>query len=452
MTTTENRSTAASSTPRHEFVVEDRDVTEVLPAVDIDATTAVPSVGRSATTLPARGAGAVGPRRRTGGRPPGDVQNMAFAGLAGLCVAILLFGVIGPLSGKLGFAVVAWVGFVVTYAVLVAVDNTGAMVRDRVMTVVLGSLGTLLFGALLTVVFFVLGRGLTAMVHVNFWTEDQSATGPLDGLEVGGILHAIVGSLVMMAICLVITVPVGIACAVFLAVVKGPGSRFVRTIVEAMTALPSIVAGLFVLATWILAFGFQRSGLAASLALSVMMLPIIIRAADVVLRLVPGTLLEASEALGAPRWRTVWHVVLPTSKSGLATAVILGTARGIGETSPVLLTAGFTQSLNWNPLSGPMVSLPLAAYTFTRSPQPDLVARGFGTAAALMILVAVLFFIARLIGGRGAGVQSPRQRRRAVRQSLNDAQRFSTVSDSSGPDSVGHVPTDSMSRPIAESS
>ena len=107
-----------------------------------------------------------------------------------------------------------------------------------------------------------------------------------------------------------------------------------------MTALPSILAGLFIFATWILILGFERSGLAASIAVSIMMLPIIIRSADVVLRLVPGNLREASAALGAPQWRTVWHVVLPTARSGLATAVILGVARGVGETAPVLLTVG----------------------------------------------------------------------------------------------------------------
>jgi phosphate transport system permease protein len=155
-----------------------------------------------------------------------------------------------------------------------------------------------------------------------------------------------------------------------------------------------------------------------------MMLPIVIRAADVVLRLVPGTLTEAAEALGAPRWRTVWHVILPTARSGLATAVILGTARGIGETSPVLLTAGFTAALNADPTAGPMISLPLAVFSFVKSPEPTMIARGFGAAAVLMALVLVLFTIARLIGGRGAGHRSKGQARRAARASRRDVQRF----------------------------
>jgi phosphate transport system permease protein len=204
----------------------------------------------------------------------------------------------------------------------------------------------------------------------------------------------------------------------------GRYSRFVRTVVEAMTALPSIVAGLFIYATIIVFLGFNRSGFAASLAITVMMLPIIIRSADVVLRLVPGNLKEASRALGASTWRTVWHVTLPTARSGLTTAVILGTARGIGETSPVLLTAGATTFLNLNPFSGPMTSLPLTTFTFVKSPEPTMIARGFGTAAVLMVVVLLLFALARAIGGRGPGQLSTRQARARVRQSRDDLYRF----------------------------
>jgi phosphate transport system permease protein len=158
--------------------------------------------------------------------------------------------------------------------------------------------------------------------------------------------------------------------------------------------------------------------------MSIMMLAIIIRSADVVLRLVPGNLREAAAALGAPQWRTVWHVVLPTARSGLTTSVILGAARGIGETAPVLLTAGFTSSMNLNPLKSPMVSLPLAAYEFVRSPQPTLIARGFATAAVLLILVLILFSAARVLGGRPAGHMSKRQAKRSERVSANDLQRI----------------------------
>jgi phosphate transport system permease protein len=227
-----------------------------------------------------------------------------------------------------------------------------------------------------------------------------------------------------MAIALGITVPLGLACAVYLNETRGRLAHFVRTIVDAMTALPSIVAGLFIYATIIVSFHFEKSGLAAAVALSVMMLPIIIRAADVVLRLVPGNLREASAALGAPQWRTIRHVVLPTARSGLATSIILGTARGIGETAPVLLTAGFTQSVNTNPLHGPMAALPLTAFQFVQSPFATMRIRGFATAAFLMLVVLVLFVFARALGGRGPGYVSTRQAGRIRKASAADVARM----------------------------
>ncbi|MBU1801638.1 MAG: ABC transporter permease subunit, partial [Actinobacteria bacterium] len=161
--------------------------------------------------------------------------------------------------------------------------------------------------------------------------------------------------------------------------------------------LPSIVAGLFIYTVWILALGQPRSGLAAALAISVMMLPIIARASDVVLRVVPGGLREASLALGASRWRTVWHVVLPTARPGLATALILGVARGIGETSPVLLTSGAAGFLVVNPVGGAMNSLPLFIYTNVRSGDPVAIQRAYGAAFVLLALVLVFFIVARLL-------------------------------------------------------
>jgi len=191
-----------------------------------------------------------------------------------------------------------------------------------------------------------------------------------------------------------------------------------------MTALPDLLAGLFIFATLILIFGLDKSGLAAALALAITVLPIIIRTGDVVLRLVPGGLKEASYALGTGQWRTVWHVLLPTARSGLATAIILGAARAIGETSPVLITAGATAHLNTDPIHGPMMSLPLLSYTLVQNSQDNMVARGFGTAATLLVLVLVLFAIARVIGGRGAGQLTARQQRRRTARSRRDAVRY----------------------------
>jgi phosphate transport system permease protein len=352
------------------------------------------------------------------------VLNLAGAAATGFCVALLLFGRLASFSGLIAFVVVVLLAFLGTYALLVSITDDGPAVRDKVMTIILWTFASLVFLSLVSVIVFTLWRGREALFHSNFFTEDMSKAGSLAPVSVGGIKHALVGTLWMIGIALLLTVPLGLVCAIYLNEVPGRFSRFVRTIVEAMTALPSIVAGLFIFATWILSLHFLQSGVAAALALSVMMLPIIIRAADVVLRLVPGTLREASIALGAPSWRTMRYVVLPTARSGLATAVILGTARGIGETSPVLLTAGFTNFYNGNPFHGPMVSLPLATFIFVRTGLKPMIARGFGAASVLLLVVLVLFVIARLIGGKGPGQLSRRKTRRAVRSSARDAARF----------------------------
>ena len=255
----------------------------------------------------------------------------------------------------------------------------------------------LVFAALVSTIVFVVLKGWHPVTHLNFFTDDMAGVGPNDGLDRGGLIHAVVGTLIELSIALAITLPLGIGTAVFMNEVGGRFARIVRTVVEAMTALPSIVAGLFVLSLFILLLGFPRSGLAAGLALAVMMLPIIARASDVVLRVVPGGLREASFALGASRWKTVWHVVLPTAKSGLATAVILGVARGVGETSPVLLTSGYATFMVKNPTDGVMDSLPLNTFVQVRSGIPSLVERGYGSALVLITLVLTLFVIARLL-------------------------------------------------------
>lgn len=362
--------------------------------------------------------------RRLRGITRDDTLNAVGAAISAVCTSLLLFGRVAPLEGALGFVLVTYAVFLAVYAFMLSLTENRPAVVDRVMGVLMATMAGIAFLALVSVISFVFVRGWNALHHVNFFTQDMADTGPADALSSGGIKHAIVGTLVTIGISLMITLPLGIGCAVFLTETRSKLVRPVRTIVDAMTALPSILAGLFIFATWILTFGFERSGLAAALATSIMMLPIIIRSSDVVLRLVPGNLREASAALGAPLWRTVWYVVLPTARSGLATSVILGVARGVGETAPVLLTAGVTASLNVNPLKNPMMTLPLAAFEFVRSPQPNMIARGFATAAVLMVLVLILFTAARVLGGRPAGQINARQARRRAAKSRRDVVRF----------------------------
>lgn len=401
-------------------------MTSVLtPAAAAPARPTPPAPVAGPTPLAATAAPVDGPevRRTLRATRSSDVLPVVGAGVAALSLSGLVYFALAPFTGVLGYVLLSFALFVLLYAVLVSVDGSRILVKDRVAAVVVHALAFLMLLALVVVVVFVVVRGRSVLLYANFYVDDMSVTGPLEPLSSGGIWHGIVGTLIIITIGLAVTIPLGVTCAVFLSETRGPFTRFVRTIVEAMTALPSIIAGLFVYA--LITFGFgQLSGFAASMAISIMMLPIIIRATDVVLRLVSGSLKEAAVALGAPRWRVVWHVVLPTARSGVMTAVILGTARGIGETSPVLLTSGVTATTNYNPFSGPMVSLPLVAFNFTKAPESSFVARGFGTATVLLVLVLLLFVVARIIGGRGPGELSRGQQRRRARASLEDLARF----------------------------
>ncbi|WP_344257244.1 phosphate ABC transporter permease PstA [Terrabacter carboxydivorans] len=314
---------------------------------------------------------------------------------AALSLAWIITQRLLPWPGVLPFVLVTAVLVVLVDATLVAVTARRTDVTDRVVSDLV-HLGALTLGvALLSTIAFTFWRGLEALPHPNQYTSDMAGVGPRAPLDQGGLLHAIVGTLIEIAIAVAISVPLGVGAAIFMTEVGGRLARIVRTIVEAMTALPSIVAGLFIYTAAIVSLGMPKSGLAAALALSVMMLPIIARASVVVLRVVPGSLREASLALGASQWKTVWHVVLPTARPGLATALILGIARGVGETSPVLLTSGAASFVVLDPTNGVMNSLPLYIYQAVRSGEPGLIVRGFGAASVLMALVLVLFVVAR---------------------------------------------------------
>ena len=307
-----------------------------------------------------------------------------------------------PFSGILGFAVAWFALFLLLYAVVTGLRHGRAQIVDRLMAAVVHAAAIIVGGALMLVVISTVWQGIPALSHLNFFVSDLSRAGPLDPLTVGGVLHAVVGTVIEVAITVVITLPLGVLTAVFLNEIGGRLAAVVRTVVEAMTALPDVVAGLFVYIVLLVTLGLPASGFAAAIALSITMLPITARAAEVVLRVVPGGLREAGLALGSSQWRMVWHVVLPTARAGLATALILGVARGIGETAPVLLTSAYSTYLNANPVGGPMVSLPFFVYEMALQPEQVQVQRAFGGATVLLVLVVLLFVAARALArGRG---------------------------------------------------
>lgn len=342
----------------------------------------------------------------------------AGSALGALALTWVLFERVLPFSGVLGFWLMAYLLFLVLYWAMATLQWDRIEAANRVTAVAFGSGGAVAIAIVVITASYTLVKGWGAVRHPSFLTTTMQFSGPLEPLKDGGALHAIVGSLEQIGLATLFSVPLGVAAALFLAEVGGPLARPVRTIVEAMTALPDLIAGLFIYSLFILSLGFTKSGLMASLALAVTMTPIITRASEVVIRIVPGTLREASYALGASQWRTVLTVVVPTARAGLATAIVLAMARGIGETAPVLLTAGFTKNLNGNPFSGPQINLPLFIWNYVHieGEVPADFVRGFGAAFVLVVVVLVLFTVARRLGGSAPGELTRRQRRKLDRE------------------------------------
>ncbi len=301
------------------------------------------------------------------------------------------------LSGTVGFVVCWYFVFLIVYGIVVGIANPRHIVVERLAAATLYLVAALVLFALASTVVYTFVQGWPAFRHLNFFTHDMAGVSTTAPLSQGGILHAIVGTIIMVGIAVVVAVPLGIGTAIYMTEVKGPGSHLIRTVVEAMTALSDILAGLFVYALLVVGFGLGKTGLAAAIAIAVTMLPLVARASEVALRIVPGGLRQASEALGATHWKTTWKVVLPSARAGLVTAAILAIARGIGETAVVLVTTGATSFFNANPVSEPMTSLPLFIYTAYQTHQPLELTRAFGAASVLLAMVLLLFVVARWI-------------------------------------------------------
>lgn len=235
----------------------------------------------------------------------------------------------------------------------------------------------------------VVGKGYHAIVAKGWWTK--SLKGVLPEEFRGGIYHALYGTFVQGLVCAVIAVPLGVLAAVYLVEYgRGRLARVTTFMVDILSGVPSIVAALFVFALWISVFGFPQSAFAVSLALVLLMLPVVVRSTEEMLRLVPDELREASFALGIPKWKTILRIVLPTALSGVVTGVMLALARVMGETAPVLVLVGYSRSINFDVFDGNMASLPLLIYTELTNPEPAGVQRVWG--AALTLIIVIMFF------------------------------------------------------------
>ncbi len=329
---------------------------------------------------------------------PDDLLVVAAAAVSSGCLTWLVYWQLAPQPGVLGFVLAWFATFSVMYWLATRRTLGKLFAEDRLTAVVITAGAVVMLGPLVLIISFVAVKGF-AVITPHFFTDTAQFCGQLDSATCGGVGHAIVGTVEQVGIAAVMAVPLAVLCAVFLNEIGGVLTRPVRLFVDAMSGVPSIVAGLFIYAVWVVAFQRGFSGIGASFALAILMLPTITRTTEVVLRLVPDGLREGSLALGGTEWRTVWLVVLPTAGSGIITAVILGVARAVGETAPLLLTSFGSSVMNTNPLSGPQEALPHYVYQYIKfNPGTGPYQRAWAAAAVLTALVLALFTLARLFG------------------------------------------------------
>ncbi|WP_329281173.1 phosphate ABC transporter permease PstA [Streptomyces sp. NBC_00691] len=280
----------------------------------------------------------------------------------------------------------------ITYALTTKVEGS-RQAKDRVATSLVWVCFVLAVIPLLSLAWVTISKGMDVL---DGYFLSHSMNGVLDAEAGGGVYHALLGTIEQVAIATVIAAPIGLLTAVYL--VEYGGGKLAQAVtffVDVMTGIPSIVAGLFILATWNLMLGFGPSGFAGAMALAILMMPVVVRSTEEMLKLVPNELREASLALGIPKWRTILKVVLPTAIGGITTGVMLAVARITGETAPILLLVFGTKLINPNPFEGAQSSLPLYVYEQYAVGTDAAVARAWGAALVLIAFVMILNLVAR---------------------------------------------------------
>lgn len=321
--------------------------------------------------------------------------------LVSVLIAYLLIKFTG-LSGKLGMFASFLAVFVTINAVREYLRFGSASAKDTFVNILVAAGAFITIVPITSILYTVISKGIKGLYPGLFFT-DMSLNAPNDPLDVGGLGHSIVGTLLLVSIALVFSVPIGILTALYLTEIKGRFSHPIRFLVQAMSGVPSIVAGLFIFSAILIPITKNNSSLLGSLALTILMIPTVARTSEEVLNLIPNDLREAGIALGGTQWRTVAMIVVPAAKSGLITAVILGIARIAGETAPVLLLAGGGDKFNFNPASGPMGSLPYYIWRSFGAGSEEAVTRAWTGLFVLLVIVFALFTAARFLGNRKVG-------------------------------------------------
>lgn len=243
----------------------------------------------------------------------------------------------------------------------------------------------------------VVARGWYAVTQPGWWSH--SLRGVLPEQFSGGVYHAVYGTLAQAGVAAILAVPLGLMTAVYLAEYRSSRlAKFTTFIVDVLAGLPSIVAALFIFSLWIATLGFHQSAFAVSLALVLLMLPVVVRSSEEMLKLVPDDLREASYALGVSKSKTITRIVVPIAMPGIISGVLLSIARVMGETAPVLVLVGYSRSINFNLFDGNMASLPLLIYTELDNPEHAGFLRVWGAALTLIILVAAVYLVADAVG------------------------------------------------------
>jgi phosphate transport system permease protein len=269
-------------------------------------------------------------------------------------------------------------------------------IKNLIATVLMWTAFLIAIIPLVWILWTVISKGSNLLLHADWWVNSQR--GITNRRVGGGAYHAIIGTLLQAVVCAVIAVPIAIFTAIYLVEYgRGAFARVVSFMVDILTGIPSIVAALFIYAVWVTTLGLDRVGFSVSLALVLLMIPVVVRSTEEMLKLVPNELREASYALGVPKWKTISRIVLPTAFSGIITGILLGLARVMGETAPLLVLGPYSKSINTDLFSGFMAALPTMINQDRSEALAPAVNRVWATALTLIILVMLLNIAGRLI-------------------------------------------------------
>ena len=322
--------------------------------------------------------------------------------IAGAAIFSFALVAITPLKGKLAYAAVFFVAYLVIDFIVSFLKAGRPAAVDSFFR---GLVTTAIFIAITPVVSILVTvwtRGHRGL-HWSLFTKDMHSNSFTDPVSQGGLLHAIIGTFLLVIVAMVISVPIGILTALYLTEIRGRFTRPIEFLVQAMSGVPSIVAGLFIYAAILIPFTKTVNGIQGSLALAILMIPTVARTSQEVLKLIPSDLREAGVALGGTQWRSVALVVVPAARSGLITAMILGVARVAGETAPILLLTGGSGTRNYNVFHGSLGSLPNYIWQAFSAGTPESITRAWAGILVLLIIVVILFTAARVLGNRKVG-------------------------------------------------